>query len=128
LCGYWYFPAEVQLPLSVERGDGFSLDMSWLNRGVAPAYDRFILEFRFTHQETKESFEVAIDDADNRDWMPGVIIREDYPITAGLTVTPGLYQVAVRLRYNERPIELGMKNSQKSEDGFYQIAKLTIGE
>ena len=63
-------------------------------------------------------------DADCRRWQPGEICVEDVPVRP--KVGPGTYGVELGMFEGQRPIELALKQSVKTEDGFYRLGSVEV--
>ncbi|MFZ5833434.1 MAG: hypothetical protein ACOY3P_25385 [Planctomycetota bacterium] len=70
-CGYWYFPVCAQYPKSVRAGEN-RISITWLNKGVAPAYRAYSLVLGFESKKTGKLAEAVVPDAGNRNWLPGI--------------------------------------------------------
>ena len=126
LCGYWYFP--VSFTFNSGKDDEISFHMDWLNKGVAPAYNTYMLKGKLTPANgdgDATRFEIA--DAGNLSWMPGEVAGTDYTtnITAGLR---GDYILSVQLfdERSGRPVEIGLQEKIRDGEGHYIIGTIEL--
>lgn len=96
------------------------LKMWWVNTGVAPIYDAYILAL----QLHSASGDVVIDvPADVRKWLPGdALVEEPVPIPAGIQ---GDYRIRVALldpRTQKPAIRLGIAG--RTLDGWYDLGAI----
>jgi hypothetical protein len=79
-CGYWFFLHKIELPAKIKSGADCEFDLTWENRGVAPAYHAYKLQFRLEGPVTY-SAEMP---SNNRRWQPfprGTLFTENYRCT-----------------------------------------------
>jgi hypothetical protein len=55
MCGYWYFPVKATFPAKMKKGEN-TIGISWLNKGVAPAYKEFGIIFRLEAKEGNDRY------------------------------------------------------------------------
>jgi hypothetical protein len=126
-CGYWYFATGVATPSEWRQGAANRVVTNWENRGVAPAYRRYNLQYRVQSAATGESVEV-LTNGDTRDWPPGekataaarVALPHDFPT--------GPAALAVRLWSEDegRSVELAMDAGRRDADGYYRLTEVTV--
>lgn len=147
LLGYWYFLRSVHLPESIRAGQRVPIGMIWENRGVAPCYHPYKLYVKLTEKATGKTTLLPIQEADNRNWLPGTPWEEIYSIRPPKDLTPGEYVFSVGLFEEQdtetplpegyeapptypfpgQPIRLALKADLCGEDdGFYRICTLNI--
>lgn len=125
LCGYWFFPVSVTLQEEASPGETLPLEITWLNRGVAPAYHRYGMELRLdgpaSHIWTAHS-------SDNRHWLPDVPCRESHVLNLPATFPAGSYRLSLRLTdpKTKRIVHVGLKAEHLDDLGFYHVASLNI--
>lgn len=125
LCGYWYFPKTITIT-DYENGK-LSLEIDWLNKGVAPAYNTYSLKGKLIPVNKEENtIEFEIRDSGNKNWMPGEITKEAYQIEL-LQKPGGKYIFAVQLfdKKSGKPVEIGLSKELK-ENEFFTIAQVTL--
>jgi len=125
--GYWYFPQNITLPVEVRPDQTVPLSITWLNRGVAPAYKRCLLQLRL--ESSDYSTITDLPESDNRQWMPDQPVTEHYSVAIRPDTASGRYAVKVALLYggpDGRPIDLGLQQSLRDEHGFFTLAQLTV--
>ncbi len=125
--GYWYFIKSVQLPVTVKAGQRDSVSITWLNRGVAPAYRRFALSLSIISHEKEQI--IPLSNGDNRTWMPDSLVSETYHFTVPDDFPSGSAKIGVRLIADmpdgkQRVVELGMR--WKNKTGFYHVGKINV--
>jgi hypothetical protein len=125
LCGYWYFPKSINT--TQYKGRQLSIEMEWLNKGVAPAYTSYQLRVKLIRvNNTSGSIDFQVEDSGNRNWMPGNTSTEKYTVT--LSGKPkGEYWLAIQLfdTKSEKPVEIGLTENLKN-NGYFLIKKLTF--
>jgi hypothetical protein len=127
LCGYWYFPKSVEI---TETGNSkLSFQIEWLNKGVAPAYSIYKMRVRLVEKGNSEEIAATfeIEDSGNKNWMPGELKWQEYSGSFN-KISPGLYSMYIQLfdEKSGRPVEIGLKESLKNDDGFFRIAEIEI--
>ncbi len=124
LAGYWFFPRAVTVPDTLSA-NGISIwKVKWENHGVAPAYNRYQLSFKFGEEGI-----VIAKESDCRHWMPGEIFEETYSIPVPGSVQKGNQIISLRLQdmVSGRNVEIGLNDSLRDSDGFYRIAGVRAG-
>ena len=125
LCGYWYFPEAVSFSAISRRELSFSI--SWLNRGVAPAYDVFALKIRLIPVDgSHQPVELEIEDSGNMNWMPGEVAVAEYKVALPRR-TGGEYKLGVQLfdRKSGRIVNTGVQQ-EWMEEGFFVVDTLSL--
>lgn len=124
LCGYWYFP--VSFKLDEVKRDVLSFSIDWMNKGVAPAYNKYLLKGKIIKKEEDASpFLFTIDDSGNMNWMPGKVFSENY--TVELKEKPkGECQIYIQLfdKQSVTPVEIGLKEELRDNEGYYLVIEL----
>jgi len=126
-CGYWYFLYEARLAASIQPGAETKIEMTWENRGVAPAYHGFRLKLRLEGKQ-KVDFDL---DANNRRWVPnepGKTYSESYSITLPEDIEPGDYTLTFMLYCPtaKRDVAAALNKDRRNEDGFYRIGTIKV--
>ena len=125
LCGYWYFPVSASYPDKLRKGEN-EIQLSWLNKGVAPAYKNFGLEFLLEAEEAKNSFSVWVENSGNKNWIPEQQIRESYALTIPEDAISGEYNLKFKLKLEEETINIGVQPTLIDKNGFTEIGKISI--
>jgi hypothetical protein len=129
LCGYWYFPLSASFPSTFNRGEN-TLSFEWLNKGVAPAYTAFWFVLRFESENPENSFDLLPLNSDNKNWLPGIIKKEDYMIEIPIDAKKGNYIMKFILvdqsKENVRPILIGLKESSSDKNGYIQLGVVSV--
>jgi len=129
LCGYWYFPASVTFPKKLKSGIN-TIEMEWLNKGIAPAYHTFALIFRFTSSIDGHTFDVVIEDSGNRNWLPGKKRKEQYIPDLPSAFQKGEYSVKFKLLDRstdpQHEVKVGLKETLIDGEGFALIGQVTL--
>jgi hypothetical protein len=128
-CGYWLFPVSAEIS-DVAVTSKNMLKMDWLNKGVAPAYNRFSLVLRFKSGKLKKQFDVIIDDARCNQWLPNVIKQEIYSYEISANIRKGDYEMFFKLEDRtsapSQMIKLGIDSKYIDENGFIPLGKVII--
>ena len=126
LCGYWYFPMRAELPATLNAGEN-ELTISWLNKGVAPAYQPFELHFRLElTADAKQVIEIRLEDAGNKAWLPGKEYAEKYLLSIPADTKKGSYRLKMKLQYQDQPIEVGLTIDSVDEEGFIEVGEINL--
>lgn len=122
--GYWYFPVSATWQPTVGR-TGNKLAVRWLNQGVAPAYNPFVLRLHLTGSENSTVLTV---DADNLRWMPGEARTEEYVYDIPDTCPRGKYRLCIELydRHLDRRIEVGLGEKHLTPDGLIPLGEVQL--
>lgn len=124
--GYWFFIKGVRHAEEVTAGEKMELSVSWLNRGVAPAYHRYHTTVEIACGG--KTYAVRLPGSDNRRWMPDSLFIETYSVTLPTDLPNGAATVSIRLEDSsaagKRPVALGL--NWKNRNGFYNIGKLNV--
>jgi hypothetical protein len=130
LSGYWYFLKSIEMNMSLSQGTEQKIKLVWENHGVAPSYYRYKMMVRLANDNHR--YEQELTDSDNRNWMPGDIVLENYVLNIPKDLTPGKYKLGIALYedkgFNKRDIQLALKDSTKAKDNFYDIVEVGIGQ
>ncbi len=125
-CGYWFFPHQVDVPDVLRIGNANPIQMTWENRGVAPAYHPYVLKIRLAGPETID-FEL---ESGCRKWMPVSthgIHREKYVIDIPDETPPGRYELKIKLYSKEENENVlpALDPALMDEENYYKIAAIT---
>ena len=128
-CGYWYFPVVITVPEKLKSGYN-NIEVKWLNKGVAPAYNKFALVFRFEPVKGGSTFDVVIDDSGNKNWLPGKKQQELYKFELPAAFSKGEYHLKFKLVDNntdsQQDVKVGIKETLIDGDGFAFIEKVLL--
>jgi len=126
--GYWLFPATLDLTARLTAGTTQSIQMSWSNRGVAPAYNRYLLKAKL--QNNTFTYTQVFTETNTASWMPQKIQSETYSLRLPSTIPDGNYDFSVALLVDTLPnaqkIELGLLESLKDDEGFYRLTNVEV--
>ncbi len=118
--GYWFFLDGAEIP-PLMSGVRNRVKLYFANRGFAASYRKYDLKLRLAGEGGVYTETL---DADCRRWKPGEMTEETAFVRPDLPA--GTYGVEIGLAEGDRPIELAMKQSAKTEDGFYRIGKTEV--
>jgi hypothetical protein len=124
--GYWYFPVRAQYAPAL-TGTGNRLEITWQNKGVAPAYNRYALLLHFAGRDA--SFDIEIADSDNLQWMPdGKDYTGRYTYDLPATATPGDYQLSFRLydHATKTTVQVAVNKDHLINGEWIPVGKVTI--
>jgi len=127
-CGYWYFLHSVTVPDRLVPGQPCTLQLAWLNRGVAPAYHPFRLKVRLAGPETHE----FVVDAGNMKWLPDKAddpVPWSYRLQLPATMKAGRYQLKLKLACPQtgRDVRLALEKDLMDAEQFYVIGDVLCG-
>lgn len=127
--GYWFLAKTVMHNRVVERGRELLVRLNIENRGVAPAYHRYVPAISLVHAESgKEVMRGTASCADARRWKPGYVSLNNLRFIMPTDVPAGRYLLRCGLcessACREATVQLG--NFGMDSDGFYQFSELTL--
>ena len=125
LCGYWYFPVIVTFKRIMHPGEN-QVDFKWLNKGVAPAYERFNLVLRFEKPGKQLLTDVPVYESGNRRWLPGIVCDESYKVALPENMLPGKYMLKFKLQKKDIPVDIGLRRNMFDSDGFAEIGYISV--
>lgn len=125
LVGYWFMPLRLKTG-EWQAGKPVSVELTMRNAGVAPAYQPYRTYLKLVHTATKAEHLLPLD-VDARQWLPGQDVKSVASLTLPASVVPGTYALRLALRREAtgqpaQPVELGLKESTRQADEFYQVA------
>ncbi len=125
-CGYWFFLHRVSAPDALAPGKAHEVQVTWENRGVAPAYDEFVLQLRL---EGPQTFDFSFNSG-NRRWIPGEnrLSTESYSLVIPKEAQPGTYQLTLKL-YSpsaNRDVLLALKPALLDGTRCYRIGEVRV--
>jgi hypothetical protein len=127
LCGYWLFPASIELPAEAAAGAAAPLVLTVENRGVAPPYAPYELRSRLSGEGTDL---VRVLAKGCRSWMPGAPVSSRYELALPADLKSGPYGLSIGLfdaaSGKDRPVELALKASSRDPQGYYRVATLKV--
>lgn len=131
LSGYWYFPRFVLLPDTLRQHSSANyLRITWENHGVAPAYHRYKVLMKLADASGVAVFSQPLPESDNRTWMPGETIAEQYALTLKKGIAPGKYSLLIGMRdecgFHNRSIGLGLNIKREMEPGWYKVGEVFV--
>jgi hypothetical protein len=128
-CGYWYFPARLHAPAELSAGAN-RIGLTWLNKGVAPAYRAFQIAFRLARSGDGRTIDVPALDSGNLRWLPEQEVKETYLVVLPPSVEAGTYLLQVKLSLEgERgpePVALGLKAETAAMNGFRTLGSVRV--
>lgn len=125
--GYWYFLQSADLPVNIVPGTTMNFDLTWQNRGVAPAYNQYALKIKLEGDVTHYA---TLDDSQNRDWIDGEIETENYSISLPAAMPDGAYRLRVKLEDvldTQRDVAIALDETLMDEEGYYEIGMVAVG-
>jgi len=126
-CGYWFFPASVELPRELVRGSPAELRATWLNQGVAPAYTNYAVTLGLLARSGGAEWSQPLPEARTRDWLPGRETIETYRILVPSSIPSGDYALCLRLASSaDRAVELGLRGERRRPSGAYELVFVRV--
>ena len=100
--------------------------MTWLNKGVAPAYRRFVLRPHLLSEDRDWPLPSAA--TGNRDWMPDEPCSEEYRFEIPDEIPSGDYRLCVELCDPElgRRIDVGLGKRHLTANGLIPIGPVRL--
>lgn len=121
--GYRFALRRAEWNDTVRAGQALGLTTWWVNEGVAPLYQPFVLAFRL---RSAGSSVILRTDVDLRKWLPGDAVFED-PLFVPQDLAAGTYELSVAMLdpYTLQPgIRLGIEG--RGNDGWYKLGNLQV--
>jgi hypothetical protein len=123
-CGYWYFPESLSVPLTFSGGVN-EVRITWINRGVAPAYEAFGIAFRLVSPEGKV-VDLGTLESGNLAWRPDEPVEQIYRVVVPPSVEPREYRLQVRLSLDDGLVAIGLKAEATDADGFSTLESVAV--
>ena len=128
-CGYWYFPVKASFPVEMNRSKN-EISITWLNKGIAPAYHSYELILKFESENPENSFTLHPFYSGNKKWLPGMNKTENYSIDLPAQAKEGRYTLKFKLEEivgeTIQPIQLGINVSLLDKSGFVELGNVKI--
>jgi hypothetical protein len=124
-CGYWYFPVKISMNKSICNGEN-KLSITWLNKGLAPAYQLYDLIVKLKNRKTGTEIRLNAGDSQNRKWLPNKEYEESYTYTVSDSIAKGKYSLSFQLVYDSIAIDLGLKTEIIDEDRSVYAGNVTV--
>jgi hypothetical protein len=123
--GYRFALRRAEWKTEIRAGEPLRLKTWWVNEGVAPIYQPFVLAFRLSSPNKSV---VIRTDADLRKWIPGDAVFED-PLFAPSDLPAGDYHVSVAM-LDPIALEPGIKLAieGRAADGWYDLGKIHVNQ
>jgi Domain of unknown function (DUF4832) len=123
--GYRFALRRAEWTDDVSASQAIGLKTWWVNEGVAPIYQPFILAFRLS---SPASSVVMRTGADLRKWLPGDAVFED-PVFVPEDLKPGNYELSVAM-LDPQTLQPGIRLAieGRGADGWYRLGRLHVNE
>jgi hypothetical protein len=129
ICGYWYFPVSTRLPSSLSKGNN-TIGLTWLNKGVAPAYKTFGLIFRLQPASGGNPVDIMIEDSGNLDFLPLQQTEKEYFLNVANEVSRGEYLLKLKMMdisdRGTQDIHLGLEEQLLDQENFFTLGVIRI--
>ncbi len=129
MVGYWFFLQSITLPETIQAGQPFSLQLTWMNRGVAPAYRRFDLGVRWRNLSSGQIVHSEpLANSDCTRWLPDTPASEASTVTAPAVLARYALELALTDRAGSpaRAVQLALRGSMETKDGYYRLATIDV--
>lgn len=123
-CGYWYFIHGVQLEDAWKAGELNTLQITWENRGVAPAYHPYDLVLKLSGPDV---FTVNLESG-NQTFQPEQALIKQYSLVLPKSMIPGEYTLSLKLfsPQAQETVFLPLDPVLKLEQDFYRICTIKV--
>jgi hypothetical protein len=124
--GYHFHLQRAAYPRQAAR-DGFDLELTWINQGVAPTYIPCAVAVALLDESGRRVGIVWPQECDPRQWMPGRSAVERARIRCA-DVPPGDYRLALALtrKADDAVPYIRLGTDLPTEDGWYVLGKIVI--
>lgn len=121
--GYRFALRRAEWTDNVPAGQAIGLKTWWVNEGVAPIYQPFVLAFRLSSPESSVILRTHVD---LRRWLPGDAIFED-PLFVPPNLKAGDYELSVAI-LDPVTLDPGIRLAIKGRgnDGWYVLGKIQV--
>lgn len=124
--GYRYRVGQLEWDTTVRSGMPLTLNVTWRNDGVAPAYLPYLVQWRIVNDAGTTVTQIKTAD-DVRQWLPGDHHSSaTLPLPAGLPV--GQYRLEAALTNHQGQPRIQLANEGKTGDGWYSLASFNLKE
>ncbi|AWF53786.1 TPA: DUF4832 domain-containing protein [Klebsiella michiganensis] len=124
--GYRYRVGQMEWDTPVRSGMPLTLNVTWRNDGVAPAYLPYLVQWRIVNDAGTTVTQIKTAD-DVRQWLPG-----DHHSSATLPLPAGLpggqYRLEAALTNYQGQPRIQLANEGKTGDGWYSLASFNLKE
>ncbi len=129
--GYWFLPRQLRLT-ALKRGQLATMDMTWANKGVAPAYYKYKVHLKLvlnTNANTQYNFDLS-GTFDPTKWLTGDT-KQSATFTPPASMPTGTYKVQLFLqRYVSSTditnVDLGLKSTADVGGKVFQIGSVSV--
>jgi len=126
-CGYWYFLHKVNIPEKLSVGGENLVEILWENKGVAPAYNSYVLQVRL---DGTQKIDAELESG-NQKWMPSEpnsIYTEKYFIKIPEGTPPGQYDLKIKLHsnYENKDVFLALDPNLLDNENYYKISSVQV--
>jgi len=121
--GYWFFVPYAIVPEKLSPSAHNTVSVAIKNKGWARSYYPYQLKACLKNDSDKYIADLSGD-------ITGIESEEIKLFASGLdlrNVKPGEYTFSIGLFEGERPVKLALKKELLTDDGFYNIKKVTVG-
>jgi hypothetical protein len=124
--GYHFHLQRAVYPGRAAR-DGFELELTWINQGVAPVYIPCAVAVVLLDEQGKRVATVWPSECDPHTWMPDRAAVEHVRVTCP-EVSPGAYRLGLALtRANGNPVPyVRLGTDLPTVDGWYVLGSITL--
>jgi alpha-glucosidase len=124
--GYHFHLQRAVYPHRAAR-DGFELELTWINQGVAPIYIPCAVAVALLDERGKRVGIVWPQQCDPHQWVPGQATVEKARIRCA-DVPPGEYRLALALtrKVNDAVPYIRLGTDLPTEDGWYVLGEITV--
>ncbi|NJN27853.1 MAG: DUF4832 domain-containing protein [Cyclobacteriaceae bacterium] len=128
LCGYWYFPKSIEIPAKMDKAKDLGFSITWLNKGVAPAYNQYEIECKLESDSGEIAYLGKLSESDNLTWLPDSLTTENYSIASSYIKSKGIFNVKLKLTdpKTREDVALGLSAALLDNQGFYNLATVEI--
>ena len=124
--GYRYRVSQLEFDTPVRSGMPLTLNVTWRNDGVAPAYLPWLVQWRIVNAAGDTVTQIKTAD-DVRQWLPGAHqSRATLALPAGLP--DGQYRLQAALANHQGQPRIQLANEGQTGDGWYSLASFNLKE
>lgn len=128
-CGYWYFPVNSNFPSVFSKGEN-SIQLTWVNKGIAPAYKSFGLIFRLQPAKGGTPVDIMLEDSGNLDFLPSQQFVKDYTVTISPDIPQGEYLLKLKMidisERGTQEIHVGMAEKHLDAKNFFILGGISV--
>jgi hypothetical protein len=125
IVGYRLVLQEARFQSQVPAGDTLQIELYWINRGAAPAYNPYALHIVLSDDTGSPVFHHTMG-TDIRTWLPDISVTLNEALELPADILPGLYQLKLAIVDDSGMPVVTLANNGRDADGYYPLGLVQI--